>query len=210
MKQITLVYEGTAERTIKSRPSKQLWREKMRPPFLSLSFDTLPPNAAREKHFRPMSGEQCCQSANHRSPLIVTLCQWALKGAGTWLLILFVYYILIIGNYIRPFFESWDGIKKISFWKVIGKPWPKKAVNRIQGCKPSKWSAVYIQGVHKKMRFFSSKITATHPLHVWYQLIWSEIWVYTHSYWLAIFCTANTSPVLARESRGGKILKHNI
>ena len=40
-----------------------------------------------------------------------------------------------------------------------------------------------------------SQFTATHPLHVGEQFIW----VYSHSYWLAIFCTTNSSPVLARE-----------
>ena len=37
------------------------------------------------------------------------------------------------------------------------------------------------------------------PLHVRDQLIWSEIWVYSHPYRLAIFCTTNSSTVLARE-----------
>ena len=44
-----------------------------------------------------------------------------------------------------------------------------------------------------------SQFTATHPLLEGEQLIWSEILVYSHSYWLAIFFPTNSSPVLARE-----------
>ena len=44
-----------------------------------------------------------------------------------------------------------------------------------------------------------SQFTAIHPLHVREQLIWNKIWMYSHSYWLAIFCTTNSSPVQAEE-----------
>ena len=33
------------------------------------------------------------------------------------------------------------------------------------------------------------QFSATHPQHVGEQQNWSKIWVYCHSYWLAIFCT---------------------
>ena len=51
-----------------------------------------------------------------------------------------------------------------------------------------------------------SQFTATHPQHRGGHLISSEIWVYSHSYWMAIFCTANSSP--GEGGRGRKILKN--
>ena len=69
---------------------------------------------------------------------------------------------------------------------------------------------IHIPGVQKKMCSFP--FTPTDPKHVGEQLILSKIWVYSHSYWLAIFCTTNSRPGKEGEvAKYWKLLeKHNI
>ena len=59
----------------------------------------------------------------------------------------------------------------------------------------------------RKLYVCTMQFTATNQCtkHVGKQLIWADIWVYSHSYRLAIYCTTNSSQVLRR--RGRKIWK---
>ena len=61
-----------------------------------------------------------------------------------------------------------------------------------------KWGVIGKYRVFIKNCAFS-QYTATHPLLEGEQLIWTEILMYSHSYWLAIFFPTNSSPVLERE-----------
>ena len=99
----------------------------------------------------------------------------------------------------------------IPFHKYIHKFWPEfhgmtwQDTNTGLQPKTKKWPLLHwylqgsapVQGVHWKLCF--SQLTATHPLHELEQLVWSQIWLYSHSFWLTIFCQTNSSPVLARE-----------